>query len=53
MKNYVLIDEGQDFIPIQWLLARAVVPHNPDDLSIAKDSNQWIQGPVRELIAHM
>ncbi|WP_270259790.1 3'-5' exonuclease [Kocuria marina] len=42
--DHVLIDEGQDFTPTRWLLARACVPEGPDDLFIAEDSNQRIYG---------
>ena len=42
--DHVLIDEGQDFTPTRWKLARAVVAPGPDDLFIAEDSNQRIYG---------
>ncbi|CAL8900492.1 3'-5' exonuclease [Kocuria varians] len=42
--DHVLIDEGQDFTPTRWMLARAIVPEGPDDLFIAEDSNQRIYG---------
>lgn len=42
--DHVLIDEGQDFTPTRWQLARACVAEGPDDLFIAEDSNQRIYG---------
>lgn len=42
--DHVLIDEGQDFTPTRWKLARALVANGPDDLFIAEDSNQRIYG---------
>lgn len=42
--DHVLIDEGQDFSPTRWQLARALVASGPDDLFIAEDANQRIYG---------
>ncbi len=44
LADHVLIDEGQDFTPTRWKLARAVVAEGPDDLFIAEDSHQRIYG---------
>ncbi|MBQ1050800.1 AAA family ATPase [Micromonospora sp. C51] len=42
--DHVLVDEGQDLSPTQWLLLRAAVEERPDDLFIAEDSHQRIYG---------
>lgn len=42
--DHLLIDEGQDFTPTRWQLARALVAEGDDDLFIAEDSNQRIYG---------
>lgn len=44
MADHLLIDEGQDFSPTRWKLARAVVAEGSDDLFIAEDANQRIYG---------
>lgn len=49
--DHLLIDEGQDFTPTRWVLARAIVPESPDDLFIAEDSNQRIYGQ-RVVLGH-
>lgn len=44
LADHVLVDEGQDLRPAQWLLLRALVAPGDDDLFIAEDSHQRIYG---------
>lgn len=44
LADHVLVDEGQDLHPSQWLLLRALVGEHDDDLFIAEDSHQRIYG---------
>lgn len=44
LADHVLVDEGQDLHPSQWLLLRAIVGEHEDDLFIAEDSHQRIYG---------
>jgi superfamily I DNA/RNA helicase len=42
--RHVVVDEAQDLTPAHWLLLRALVPEDADDLFIAGDTYQRIYG---------
>lgn len=46
--DHVLVDEGQDLRPPQWMMLRALVAEGEDDMFIAEDSHQRIySNPVK------
>ncbi len=42
--DHILIDEGQDFSPSHWKLARALARPGPNDMFMAEDTHQRIYG---------
>ncbi|WP_405393453.1 UvrD-helicase domain-containing protein [Microbispora hainanensis] len=40
--RHVIVDEAQDFSPMQWRFIRAAVAESPDDIFIAGDTHQRI-----------
>jgi len=44
LADHILIDEGQDFSPSHWKLARALVRPGPNDMFLAEDTHQRIYG---------
>ncbi len=44
LADHILIDEGQDFSPSHWKLARALVRPGRNDMLLAEDTHQRIYG---------